>query len=343
MDDAVVVVDASGTPLLTNRAYDRLVQQSGGALSLCERDHTPVVGAASPLQRAARGDSADLDLVLADRSLGHRTVQVSVRPVRRSGPRGAAGMVHVVDLGMRQGPRLDERFIALFGHDLLAPVSGLQSYAEVLLEYLDDDITSAHAQAAVCRIHKLADRLGLMIRDLVDLARVSSGAVQMARVPTDIRPVVESAVQLAQLLPGAPPIRVTAHGDAMVLGDSRRLGSAILNLLTNAIKHAAASERIDVRVRSDERHVSIDVEDYGCGISPDDQARIFEERYQARPRMLSGGAGPEVGTEGGFGLGLFIAQHLIEAHGGRIRIASQLGSGTCFTVDLPRDGFSTMP
>ena len=178
--------------------------------------------------------------------------------------------MHFLDLGVRQGRRLDQRFIALFGHDLLAPVSGLQSYAEVLLEYFDSDITSTEAQAVVRRIHTLSDRLGLMIRDLVDLARVSNGTLQLVRVPTDIRAVIESAVQVGPVLPGAPPIHVTIDGDVVALGDSRRLGSAILNLLTNAIKHASDSERIDVRVRSDERHVTIDVEDFGCGISPDE-------------------------------------------------------------------------
>jgi signal transduction histidine kinase len=337
----VVVVDSSATPLLTSRAYDRLVQQSGGSLSLLDRDYAPLADAASPLQLAASGESADLQLVLADRSLGYRPLQVSVRPVRRSGPRGAAGMVHFIDLGVRQGRRLDARFIGLFGHDLLAPVTGLQSYAEVLLDYLDADLTSVEAEAAVRRIHTLSGRLGLMIRDLVDLAHASSGTLEIARVPTDIRDVIESAVELAQLLPGAPPICVTVTGDVVVLGDSKRLGSAVLNLLTNAIKHASDSERIDVRVRSDTSHVSIDVEDYGCGVSPEDVARIFEEHYQGRSPTTARVPGPGTHTDGGLGIGLFIAQQLVEAHGGTIRIDSQVGRGTCFTIELPRNGRST--
>lgn len=252
-------------------------------------------------------------------------------------------MVHCLGLGERQGRRLDPRFIALFGHDLLAPVSGLRSYAEVLLEYLDGDLTSTEAQVAVRRIHTLADRLGLMIRDLVDLARASSGMLQIARVPTDVRAVIESAVHLARLLPGAPPMHVTIDGGAEVLGDAGRLSSAILNLLTNAIKHAYDSERIDVRVRSDEGHVTIDVEDYGCGIVPDALPRIFEERYQAQPPAARCVPGSDTGANGGLGLGLFIAQQLIEAHGGTIRIDSHVGRGTCFTVELPRNGFSTSP
>jgi signal transduction histidine kinase len=223
----------------------------------------------------------------------------------------------------------------------MAPLSGLQSYAEVLLDYLDDGLTSTEARAAVRRIHTLSDRLGLMIRDLVDLARASSGTLQLARVPTDLRGVVESAVQLAQLLPGAPPIHVTIDGDVMALGDSRRLSSAILNLLTNAVKHASESERIDVRVRSNERYVTIDVEDYGCGISAEDLARIFEEHYRVQSSTTTRVPGPGGSANGGLGLGLFIAQHLVEAHGGTIRIDSQVGRGTCFTVELPRNDFST--
>ena len=235
----------------------------------------------------------------------------------------------------RQSQPFDDQLVALLGHELRAPVSGLRNNAELLACYLRDDLTSDEAQRTIGRIHSLSATLGLMIQDLFEMAQISAGKLAIVQHPIDPVDVVMSAVEVAESLPQTPPIVVETMVEGLRLhGDARRLSSVILNLLTNAAKHAAQTERIDVRIRSDAHDVLIDVEDYGPGIADDDLPLIFTKHYQAR-RQDRGGSRSEPAASG-LGLGLFIAQRLVRAHHGHITVTSKLGLGTRFTIHLPQ-------
>ena len=106
-----------------------------------------------------------------------------------------------------------------------------------------------------------------------------------------------------------------------------RLMQVVLNLLQNALTHAAESQRIDVRLARTSSRASIQVQDYGPGIAADAQSQLFTRFYQARF--------PERSRSGGLGLGLFIARQIVEQHGGTIRVQSVVGEGATFTVQLP--------
>jgi two-component system phosphate regulon sensor histidine kinase PhoR len=231
--------------------------------------------------------------------------------------------------------RLDQDLVALLSHELRAPISGLRSSAELLVDYLGGDLTSHEAQRTVRRIYNLSIRLSLMIQDLFDLAQCSSGRLETELAEIDLREAVASAVEVARMLPGMPVIAVDVTGDSYtVRGDSGRLSGVVLNLLANASKHAAQTSRIDVRIRASAQETMIDVEDYGPGIHPDDLPRVFCRHFQGRP------CGPTEASSarrnGGLGLGLFIAQQIAQAHDGHLAVRSAVGSGTCFTLSLPR-------
>jgi signal transduction histidine kinase len=230
---------------------------------------------------------------------------------------------------------LEEDLVALLGHELRAPISGLRGSAELLVDYLGGDLTSAEAQRAVRRIYSLSIRLSLMIQDLFDLAQCTSGRLQTDLSEIDLCEAVASAVEVARALPGMPVIAVDAPGTIhTVRGDSTRLSGVVLNLLANAAKHAAQTARIDVRIRASDQELMVDVEDYGPGIHPDDLPRVFYKHFRGRP-----GGPAESSTargDGGLGLGLFIAQQIAQAHDGYIAVTSAVGSGACFTLALPR-------
>jgi signal transduction histidine kinase len=170
-----------------------------------------------------------------------------------------------------------------------------------------------------------------MVQNLFDLARISSGVLQVAKQPVDMCALTIGAVEVAEALSGAPPIHVNAMGgDASLSGDEQRLSSVLINLLTNAVKHGVGTDRIEVRLRLEPAQVIVEVEDFGPGIPPDDLPYIFNRFHQAHHGNTNDRAAS------GLGLGLFIVRQIVTAHGGWIDVVSRLGSGTRFTVCLPR-------
>jgi two-component system CheB/CheR fusion protein len=334
VEDAVAVVDAAGNTLHANVAFARLmadIERSGPPL---DGDGNPVDVEVMWRRGAARPDDTDDQLVVPGRAGAQRSFRVTIRPIRPPGPDGAAAIVALHDVSERQLRLRGEQFIGHLGHELRTPLSGLQCYAELLETYLDDDLASPEARAAVRRVRALAQRLVTMIQDVFDVARITSERLSIVKEMTDLRTVVAAAVEIVESLPGCPPVYVCAPAEAiMVHADARRLGDVLRNLLTNAVKHASGTERIDVRLRLDREGAAVEVEDYGPGIPPAELPHIFTRHHQV-PR--DGAASAD-----GLGLGLFIAQTYVVAHGGRIEVVSALGSGTRFTVVLPRERSGT--
>jgi two-component system sensor histidine kinase SenX3 len=235
----------------------------------------------------------------------------------------------------RADRRLEESLVALLGHELRTPVAGLQNAAELLVHYLDKEIESEMARRIAQRVLRLSTHLGLMIQDLFEMARIAGGAEVPPGVPIDPMDAVRWAVECVESAYGGPPIVVAPQASPLrAVGDARGLGRAIVNLLTNATKHAPESVQIHVRIHATDDAIMIDVEDYGMGIPADEYARIFEP--YSRPKRQHGASSDATSRADGLGLGLFIADRIVVAHGGRIDVSSTVGAGTRFTISLPR-------
>jgi len=181
-------------------------------------------------------------------------------------------------------------------------------------------------------MHALAERLGGMIDELPDLARASTGKLHIQRRKTDLRSIVSSAVESARMISRVSTINVDVPLQNVTLqGDTQRLDHAVLNLLANALKHAAQTRSIDVRLMLSEHEVILEVEDYSQGIAAEEIPHLLERYYQVRHINQDSACDHE-----GLGLGSYIAHQIVTAHGGRIDVASELGVGTRFTVTLPR-------
>jgi len=125
-------------------------------------------------------------------------------------------------------------------------------------------------------MHALAERLGNIIDELLDLARVSTGKLQIQRRTVDLRSIVSSAVESARMISRGPTINVEVPlQNVTVQGDPNRLGQVVLNLLANALKHAAQTRSIDVRLKLSEHAVALEVEDYGQGIVAEELPHIL--------------------------------------------------------------------
>jgi anti-sigma regulatory factor (Ser/Thr protein kinase) len=147
----------------------------------------------------------------------------------------------------------------------------------------------------------------------------------------DLRDVVRAAADLARARPDAPRIGLGLPSEAITAEvDPDRLGEVVLNLLMNAVTHATGATRIDARLTATSDGIGIEVEDDGAGIPAEDLPHIFSRYYQALRDHAHGHTGD------GLGLGLFIAQQLVTAHGGRLDVETTLGAGTRFTIGRGR-------
>jgi signal transduction histidine kinase len=218
---------------------------------------------------------------------------------------------------------LQERLMAVVGHDLRTPLSAITLATRVLFR----QGLGPEASVTVGRIATSAARMAAIVRDLVDVARIRSGqGLSLERRRVDVAPVCERVVrELADLHPDRT-VTLAQEGDTALEADADRLAQLVSNLVANALHHGGADARVSVRVEGAADEVRVLVSDNGAGIPPERLEEMFE------PFQPGGGGG------GHLGLGLFIVREIARAHGGDVLVRSGAGVGTAFTVRLPRGG-----
>lgn len=237
------------------------------------------------------------------------------------------------DITERSLHQLQDAFLALASHELRTPLTPLQSYLELIARTLgrkdpaDPDIARTLRYAGIAGGQ--VRRLGRLVDDLLDVARLQTGKLTLRRAPVRVDELAGRAIEIAQTLAAGQAIALDASGLPLTVdADAERLEQVLLNLLTNAITHAPGTERIDVCVRREGGEAIIEVRDNGPGIAAAELPHVFSRFYQTRQRREGGG---------GLGLGLFIAREIVVAHGGAIAVDSIKGQGATFTVRLPLD------
>ncbi|HFQ92623.1 MAG TPA: GAF domain-containing sensor histidine kinase [Anaerolineae bacterium] len=183
-------------------------------------------------------------------------------------------------------------------------------------------------------IQRESNRLAKMTRDFLDFARLESGRAALERLPVDIVQVIEDVVAISrsqaeergiEIVTDLGPDLPTPESSPALIGDADRLKQALLNLTSNATKYNVENGRIAITCRKiNDKTVQISVADTGPGIAPQDLEHLFERFYRIPGSQAEGS-----------GLGLSVAQKLVEEHNGRIEVDSVLGQGTKFTVTLP--------
>ncbi|MCI0476298.1 MAG: cell wall metabolism sensor histidine kinase WalK, partial [Anaerolineales bacterium] len=180
-------------------------------------------------------------------------------------------------------------------------------------------------------IENETDRLIRLVNDLLVLSRADSQALVLHRERFDLGELVRACA--AEFAPGARAQRVTIQVDApavFVNADPDRIRQVLVNLLDNALRYSPPEESVRVKILSDTQGVTVSVQDHGPGIPPAEQARVFERFYRADKSRVR-----DARSASGAGLGLSIAQVLVQAHGGRIDLASREGEGTTVRFTLP--------
>jgi len=224
--------------------------------------------------------------------------------------------------------RLKDEFLATVSHELRTPLNAILGWA-TLLRRLDAG-SSDHARGLET-IERNARVQGQIIADLLDMSRIISGKVQLDVQAIDLNDVVNAALDAVRLSIEAKKLRMHVVLDARagrLRGDPGRLQQVFWNLLTNAVKFTPSGGRIDVVMERVNSHVEVTVADSGVGIKPEFLAFVFDRFRQADSSTTR--------RHGGLGLGLSIVKHLVELHGGSVRVKSAgEGQGSTFVVALP--------
>jgi signal transduction histidine kinase len=241
-----------------------------------------------------------------------------------AGDRTWGGVIAIRDLSERTMRLSLERLMASAGHELKTPVAALHGYIQLVDRNLGPD-GPAQARTYVARSLDQTRKVGELIERLFDVSRIQAGRLELVVAPVDLVAVVRDAVNVAETLPKAPPIRVApTTGKISVKADAGRLEQVFVNLLSNAIEHAATSPAIDVSVGRADSQAVVEIRDHGQGIA----ANLLHQLFQPYTRL-----GQKRST--GLGLGLYLAREIVTAHGGTIEAASSVGEGTVITVRLP--------
>jgi two-component system phosphate regulon sensor histidine kinase PhoR len=328
LDDGVLLLDGAGRLLVANpaaRSWFGLPDDLRPGLPLKRVLGVPQVSALAEQAAEARAPVVgNLTLVFPEpRTLALRAFLLADR-----GPTGRI-VVTMTDITQRRRLEVLRRdFVANASHELKTPVAAVRALAETLQTALPED--PAAALRFTERIGREAERLDILVRDLLDLSRVERGTLDVE--PVDLVGLVkevaggyadraeERRIKLStELQPGVA-----------VRGDRAQLGLLLSNLVDNALRYTPAKGAVCVRLDAAESRAVLQVADSGEGIPAGELPRVFERFYRvdkARARQT-----------GGTGLGLAIVRHVAEAHGGSVRVDSELARGSTFTVTLPVAG-----
>ena len=291
---------------------------------------------------ASSGESAYLPLMAPGGPVG--VVILRSRPGKRFAPeerellqaccRQVASALERVDLAAEaeraqlqiETERVRNALLSAVSHDLKTPLALISASAEILErnhQHMEHEVRGD----LIARISGQAERLASLVRNLLAMTRVESGALDLQASPGDVEEVVAAALRRIAHLIGQRPVHIDApRGMPLVSMDGLLLELVFVNVFENAARYSPSGAPIRVRLAGSETELTIDIEDAGPGIFPDEVERVFEKFYRGRNAREQ---------DGGAGLGLAICRAIVRAHGGTISIRNATGGGAVVRIALP--------
>lgn len=335
LPDPVIIFDIEGRILSENRAAEEVLTlvldpQVADPLSkinpdlrfVLEQVRAHVLGGKGPY--APKGFEEAVRILATD---GDHYFLPRATPVYadQGGIMGATVILQDVTR-LRRFDELKNDLVATVAHEFRTPLTSLRMAIHLCLEEIAGPVTEKQADLLYAA-REDCQRLQAIIDELLDLARMQAGRLELQPLPTPAATLVEAAINAHHTMAAGQALQLEAvvHSDAgEVLVDRDRLHIVFANLLTNAIRHTRAGGRIEVRAHRVDGVVRFEVADTGEGIPQEHLPKIFEKFYRV-PGASSGSAG----------LGLSIAKEIVEAHGGEIGVESEIGRGSTFWFTLP--------
>jgi signal transduction histidine kinase/DNA-binding response OmpR family regulator len=331
---------SSSRPDLAPGAAGRLGQRLAAAVGARYVGVVPLAdGAAAPtllLLSRHRTLFSDTDRALLA-TLGGHTAVVAERRAALADQEALGTRLAATVEALESASKAKSDFMAAMSHELRTPLSAILGFSELMRA---DAGTGGSTDVTVPlewveHIHRGGEHLLGLINDVLDLSKVEAGRLDLRPEPIQARGAVGEVIEGLRPLAERKHIALSApKASGTVLADRGRLRQILYNLLSNAIKYTPDRGRVWVEIDASEHETAISVADSGVGIAAADQDAVFDEFRQV---------GDRAGREGGTGLGLALTRRLVEAHGGRIELESEVGRGSRFTAILPTAGVATEP
>ncbi|WP_339324293.1 ATP-binding protein [Paenibacillus sp. FSL W8-0194] len=338
MSDAVITIDTSGRIILTNPPAQKLIpkwrdidwdMEQEGELEGNAEEKVP-----KPLldlfERMLK-ESAD---VSADVHVKQGVWSVHMAPLYAENDiRGAVAVLRDITEKVKL-EKMRQDFVANVSHEIRTPLSMMQGYSEALLDGMA--ASPEESQELIQVIHDESLRMGRLVKDLLDLARMEAGHTDIQRRRVDVNEMLERVYRKFSVRAKENGIELIYDKKTSDLvleaADEDKLEQVLTNLLDNAFRHTPGGKQIRIVADRTEAgpasELLIKIEDEGAGIPSEDLPYVFERFYKADKARVRG-------TSNGTGLGLAIVKSIVDAHDGTIRVSSQIGEGTVFSIRLP--------
>ncbi|GGG58675.1 hypothetical protein GCM10007332_20520 [Epilithonimonas arachidiradicis] len=216
-------------------------------------------------------------------------------------------------------------FLSVASHELKTPLTSIKGLIEVL-QRLKPENSSEKFISILDKVAGQADRLNLLINQLLDTSKIQSGHIELHKEPFEIDQLLSDTISNFKYGDSNHRINLRGKTNAIIHGDDLQISQVINNLLSNAIKYSPEDKVIDVQSDKVSNYVKVSVTDYGIGISRSDQAKIFDRFYRAQDIQQK---------FAGLGIGLYICQQIIVSHDGTLWVESEEGRGATFNFTLP--------
>ena len=328
--DGIIVIDVEGEIVLINPAAVRLLGIKGATTP---KDLTAIERSIPQLhevfQNADQQLTEEIEIYQPDRA-ALRVLKTTSVPLRdESGDLLGKVAVFQDITSIKEVDRLKSEFVLQVSHELRTPLTSIKGSIDNLKDCIAGPL-SRKQEEYLDRMSKSSDELVRLINDLLEISRMESGNVTLQPVAVVLWDLIERIVNKFRPLAANKHVEIrleTFNGESQVQGDGIKLEQAISHLIDNAIKFTAPDGEITISLNQNKHFLKTSIRDTGIGIPLDEQWAIFDRFY----RVAKGPSSIEKGT----GLGLYIAKNIIEMHGGRIRVSSEVGKGSEFSFTLP--------
>ena len=337
--DGLIIYSVAGEILLDNPAARRLLD--GILLEAEYSDHpywlsrnatTPdgkrLAPEDAPGARAARGETVTGEVLIFRHKDGTEIyVSVTAAPIWQRNDTIIGVVSTYTDISeLRKLQTRQEDMLRTISHDLRSPLTIIKGHSQLLEEAGREQQHSEMERESITSILRGIQGMEVMIQDLVDSARLEGGQLQLTLAPVELCAFTDDLLHRAAAVMATERIHLDCPIHLpIVQADSHRLERIFANLLSNALKYSDPGTPVLLHIRRAENEVAVSVTDAGTGIAAEDLPHLFERYYRANSER----------KKEGIGLGLYITRMLVEAHGGRIWVESEVGKGSTFTFTLP--------